>query len=182
MFDDHWKYITRNGEIVQNKDELEHVYNLIKDCRSYLEIGTAEGSSLYILAHVLTENPVITFVDYGESHTTPQRNEVLSALYSGLGVTVNQYLGNSHQKDCIKGARSHADYDVVLIDAGHTFPDVIADAMAYGCMARKYLLFHDVQLPAVKAAFDWYCTQQGFKKVSTFIRSEQYGFGIVDLT
>lgn len=182
MFDNCWKFVTRYGDVVQNKDELLHTYQLMMGCKSYLEVGTAEGSSLYVLAHALDKDATITYVDYGEDHTTKSRNEVLSALYAELGVTINQYHGNSHHKGCIKGARSHADYDVVLIDAGHTFPDVVADAMAYGCMARKYLFFHDIQLPAVKAAFDWYCDVQKFQKVSTFIRSDNYGFGVVDLT
>ena len=179
-FEECWKFVNRYGSIVQEKSELEYIFNLIKGCSSYLEVGSAEGSSLYTFAHAL-DNPVITYVDYAEPHTTPKRNEVLSALYRDLGITVRQVHGNSHDHAVVYAACSQF-YDVVFIDAGHQFEDVIADAMSYGNFARKYLLFHDVQLPEVKRAFDWYCQQQGFKKVSTFIKSQSYGFGIVDLT
>jgi hypothetical protein len=53
MFDQYWRVIKDRSTTVQEYHELEHVFNLMRDCESYLEVGTAEGNSLYVLAHAL---------------------------------------------------------------------------------------------------------------------------------
>lgn len=175
-FDDLWRFINSRGSVVtvQEYRELEHVYNLIKDCKSYLEVGSAEGNTLYILGHNMQR---IVYVDYGETHTELPRKEIIS----NLSAAITALLGNSHDHKLIHKAERYGPYDVVLIDAGHSYEDVVADAIAYGGMARKYLIFHDIQLPQVKAAFEWYVKQQKYEKVTTFINSDNFGYGIIEL-
>jgi len=188
-FDKLWSDIEERSRrwaipIVQDKLELEHVFNLIKGCESYLEIGTAEGNGLYVLAHALAQYPNIAIVDFGEKHTADPRNEVIKRLFDN-GIGVREILGNSHTV-VGKVIRAESDYelekyDVVFIDAGHSYEDVIADATAYGHLATKFIIFHDIQLQPVHAAFDWYCKQNPQFKVSTFINSREYGYGIVEV-
>ena len=185
--------------IVQNYQELEYVFNLIKDseCESYLEVGTAEGNSLYVLAQALKKKPgifihfneadeemgsttrplvqVCEIVDFGETHTKKPREEVISIL-RGQDICITENYGNSHNTEA-----KYGEYDIVLIDAGHSYEDVIADARAFGHLANKYIIFHDIQLPPVKAAFDWYCKQNPQFKVSSFINSESFGYGILEV-
>lgn len=173
-FDELWADILERCEryqfqLVQDKEELRHIFNLTRGCGSYLEVGSAEGNSLYILGQDIQR---IDIIDLGESHTFAPRNEVIKEL----GVV--EILGNSHNADVIKKAST---YDCVFIDAGHSYEDVIADAIAYGHLASKYIFFHDIQLPPVRAAFDWYCIQNPQFKVSTFINSETFGYGILEV-
>lgn len=180
-FESLWHFITHRGcIIVQERTELEHIFNLIQGCKSLLEVGTAEGNSMHALGHALKKRSFITSIDYGERHTEPFRTEVLKILRD-QGIYVNTIDGTSQYHDVIRQAKVIAPYDVVLIDAGHDYTSVVADAIAYGGMATKFILFHDVQLPEVRKAFDWYVNAQGYKNVSTFINSTEYGYGIITL-
>lgn len=172
-FETLWQFATRHGPIQQDKTELKYIYNLIKDYHSYLEIGSAEGASLHVLGH---GKQFVAYVDIDEDHTRVQRNEVID----GFKRPPQGFHGNSHSNEIINQISSPV--DVVFIDAGHTYEDVIADAMSYGLLATKCLLFHDVQLPPVAAAVDWYVAQQGWQdRYSAFINSTTFGYGIIKL-
>lgn len=193
-FNDLWRDLEERTRrlaipIVQDYKELEHVFNLIQGCHSYLEIGAAEGNSLYVLAQALKDRRgymrPITIIDYGEKHTAGPRKEVIDKL-KVEGITVWEELFNSHNTEAIKRAQYTTEegincFDVVLIDAGHTYEDVIADAIAYGHLATKYILFHDIQLPAVRAAYEWYLKQNPQFKHYEFINSQTFGYGIIEV-
>lgn len=181
IFNECWKFITqeRPGVVtVQNYEELECIFNLIQGCKSYLEVGSAEGNSLYVLSHALEDRAPITYIDYGEKHTKDPRSKVLSYLVQ-KGHAINEVLGDSN--DFATASRADGKYDVVFIDAGHDDFNVAIDAILYGRMATKYLLFHDIQLPQVNRAFTWYCEQRPDCKVSRIINSEHFGFGIMEI-
>lgn len=183
-FEETWHFCAnrRNRNMVQKKDELERVYSLMQDCRSYLEVGTAEGDSLYILSHALQgSNPYITYVDLAESHTQPYRVEVLKIMRDEK-MNVRGIHGSSQNHDSIEDARIAGPFDAILIDGDHTFAGVISDAIAYGGMARKYIFFHDIVLPEVRKAFEWYVSSQGYKDVERFADyNSRFGFGIIKL-
>jgi len=172
-FDELWREIQNRHVItVQDRLELEYVFKLIHGCESYLEVGTAEGNSLYVLSHTLAPGAKIVSVDYGEAHTKEAREWVFNQ------VPVTAIHGNSHDHKVIEQARGK--YDVVFIDAGHSFPDVVADAIAYGGMASRYIIFHDVQIHDVMQAFEWYVAQNKFDGYC-FVNSTSFGYGIVKL-
>lgn len=185
QFDELWHWVSHRRHNdrapVQVKEEIEHIYSLISGCKSYLEIGTAEGDSLFILAHALADKPVINYVDYGEKHTEFFRNEVIKIL-SDKKINVRGIHGDSHLHSVINEASVLRNFDVVMIDAGHEYEDVVADAVAYGGLAKKFIIFHDIQLPPVAKAFDWYVKSQKFKTTSKFaFENSPYGFGIITL-
>lgn len=175
VFNKVWRDITKREGVVmvQNREELEHVFNLIYGYESYLEVGTAEGNSLYVLAHALKEDARITYVDYGEKHTTLARDEVLRRIPQ----TVTAIHGDSNDfstRDQVQGA-----FDVVLIDAGHDAFNVAIDALFYGPLATKYIIFHDVQLLEVSRAFDWYRKQFPERESYRFVNSPTFGYGVI---
>ncbi len=181
-FDELWRFIVKRSEesafpVVQEYHELEHVFNLIQDCESYLEVGAAEGNSMYVLAHALKPGAQITYVDLNEVHTKPKRDAVVTLL-TEEGYGVRGIHGNSHDPAVIGAAAGK--YDVVFIDAGHSYEDVIADAEYYGNMAKKYIIFHDVNLPDVRKAFELYQHQTGNKSY-IISNSETFGYGIMEI-
>lgn len=179
-FDELWRFVCERSAsfpVVQEYHELEHVFNLMKGCESYLEVGTAEGNSLYVLSHALKENAVITFIDLGENHTKEAREDAINLTHRFM----TGILGNSHSAKVLKSTLLKQEYEVVLIDAGHTYEDVIVDAVAYGSLANKYIIFHDVCLPDVARAFDWYCKQRPDCRAYKMINSETFGYGIVEI-
>lgn len=173
-FDDLWKFITkRRPFVVQTYPELKHVFDLIQGCESYLEVGTAEGDSLYVLAHALKPGAKITSVDLGEAHTKPKQEEVRQLLEPVYTVAV--YHGDSRNADTYPNKERH---DVVFIDGGHDYDTVWSDIRMYGPLATKYLIFHDVKLAPVKQAVDEYVKQTG-SKYYEFLDSEDKGMGII---
>ena len=177
MFNDLWEFVKSHCKILaQNKAEMEFVYDLMVECESYLEIGTAEGNSLYIFGNALKKSSEITYVDAAEVHTKKYREFMISQMSD---YKINAIHGNSHHKDAITEAQKRR-YDVVFIDAGHTYDDVIQDARNYASLADKYVFFHDVQLPPVMKAFEDWQKESG-KSGYTIINSENYGYGIIKL-
>lgn len=185
-FEELWHFCQHRREkpMVQIKEELAQIYDLINggNCRNYLEVGSAEGDSLYILSHALIgSSPDITYVDLGEKHTEVHRNEIIKIMRSN-GMKVRGIHGNSHLRSVVGEASVFGPYDVVMIDAGHELRDVIADAMVYGSMAKKFIIFHDILLNDVGNAFDWYVKMQGFKSVQKIsAENSSYGFGVITL-
>ncbi len=175
MFEDHWSFVKTHCDVLaQDKQEMEHVYNLMKDCESYLEIGSSEGNSLYVFGHALKKGSEITYVDFAEDKTRPWREEKLQHMGNYV---VHGIHGNSHNSDVIKKAQKRR-YDCVFIDAGHRYNDVLEDARAYAPLADKYVFFHDVQLPPVMEAYKMWQLESGTKGYEV-INSMNYGYGIL---
>lgn len=175
MFDTLWEFVKGHCKVLaQNKAEMEFVYNLIVGCESYLEVGTAEGNSLYVFGNALIKGSEITYIDAAEERTQKYRESIISKMGD---YRIHAIHGNSHHKDVI-GETQKRRYDCVFIDAGHTYEDVIQDARNYAILADKYIFFHDVQLPPVMAAFkDW--QKEIGRNGYTIINSENYGYGVI---
>jgi len=181
-----WDFIAsrsdaHNFPLVQERSELEHVFNLASGCQSYLEIGTAEGNSLHVMARALCGERRVAFVDTGEQHTADRQNEIVTGLRDE-GFSVIPHYGISQNRKIIRQAML-ASYDIVMIDGGHSFPEVVADAFTYGLMARGFIFFHDICLPEVRRAFDFFTRAQQYEawQVTRFINSDSFGYGIVRL-
>lgn len=178
-FDELWRWINARGSVitVQERNELEHVFNLMRscDCSSYLEVGTAEGNSLYVLGHATRQ---ATFVDYGEDHTFAARKTIVDLL-NEQGRCPLQYLGDSTIPYTLP-RDSNTKYDCILIDGGHDFATVLSDSILYAPLATKYVFWHDIQLPEVKAAVEWFEKRWAhLGEFSSFINSDSFGYRIL---
>lgn len=179
-FDILWGFVIKRSKefpVVQERNELEHVFNLIKDCESYLEIGTAEGNSVYVLAHALKPGATITCVDLGEMHTKPCQEEVCKLLAPTWHI--GMFHGDSTNAATYPRKREH---DVVMIDGGHDYHTVLSDCQMYAPLAKKYVLFHDVKLPDVAKAIGKYINDNnpGTWKYREFVNSPTMGYGILE--
>lgn len=196
-FDELWRWINARGSVitVQEENELHHIYDLMKscDCQSYLEIGTAEGNSLYVLGHAVdlkSRDKKISYIDFGEDHTKAAREEAINKLCSDnfgvpdimSGVEENELLkhvegffGDSTRPETHPKIRK---YDCVLIDGAHDYSSVLSDSIMYANLARKYVFWHDIQLPEVRAAYEWFKKRWQLGEYSEFIDSTSFGYGI----
>lgn len=158
---------------VQEKYELGHIFALASQCENYLEIGTAEGNSLYVMGHLAR---YCTSIDIREQHTAEALKEVLD----NLTCKVTLIDGNSHDPEVINRVKNRS-FDCVMIDAGHTYEDVIQDAENYAPLAKQYVFFHDIQLPEVSRAVEEYVEKHRLKgRYRTFINSDSFGYGIIE--
>lgn len=179
-FEECWQFIVnrcadKNFPLVQNREELEHVFNLMQGCESYLEVGTAEGNSLYVLAHALKPSASITYIDIDEERIRPKRLEIIKLL-TEEGFKITAINGNSVHRSSIEAAQGQ--YDIVMIDAGHTFDEAYSDGCNYAPLASKYAIFHDVCLPAVDNAFSQ-IVKNGPGVAYKFIKSDSFGYGVI---
>lgn len=172
-FDKLWKWARSRGMFQQEYMELKHIYDLMKncDCQSYLEVGSAEGSSLYILGNTSKE---IAYIDIDEDHTREARKDAIKHLEKD----VKAYHGDSRSSSTHPISRK---YDCVLIDGGHDYDTVYSDCMMYAPLATKYIFWHDIQLPEVRRAIDVFMARNKLGKYSTFINSGSYGYGIIEV-
>lgn len=178
-FNELWDFVVKRGcTIVQERSELEFAFNLMKGCESYLEIGTAEGNSLYVLAHALKKGAKITCIDLGENHTIPMHNEIIQKLKPDYEVAM--YHGDSTERDTYPQKEKH---DVVLIDGGHDYHTVLSDCKMYVPLAKKYVLFHDIKLPDVTLAVSRFIAEHnpGNWKYSEFVNTPNMGFAILEV-
>lgn len=168
--------------IVQERKELEHVFNLMFNCESYLEVGTAEANSLYVLGRALKPRGRIAIVDYGEERIQQYRDEVITGLKDEDYQVKEIYGDSTLQSTVAQLVSTYGGFypDVVMIDAGHDGESVMSDAINYAPRARKYVFFHDITMPSVAKAFAWYSqhAEQTFK-ASKFVNSDNFGYGIL---
>lgn len=182
-FNELWDFIIKrsadaNMVVVQDRAELEYVFNLMRNCSSYLEVGTAEGNSLYVLANAMPKGSEITYIDWAEPHTKQNRDFILDRL---TDYKITPIHADSNDITTRNKADQGYFYDVVLIDAGHDDFNVAIDALLYGPMAKKYIIFHDIQLPDVNRAFEWYARQRPNCRASRVVNSEKFGYGILEV-
>jgi cephalosporin hydroxylase len=182
-FNEVWKEIRGRGcTMVQDESELRSICELLGECESYLEVGTAGGNSLYAAGHSLKAPKRIVYVDFCEEHTTPHRMAIIEKLKHEVICSINEIAGNSHSPECVLAAKEKGPYDAVMIDAGHKYKDVMADARDYAPMAKKYVIFHDISLPEVGRAVMHYVAEANVQKFKIFHTHESpFGYGVIYL-
>jgi hypothetical protein len=177
-FEDKWQFVSRRRQnMVQDRAELEYVHGLMEACKpeSYLEIGTAEGDSLYVLGSILPEHERIHWIDKDEFGCRKKRIEIEDMLKPRV---ITGYSGLSTDD----GAVIDEKFDVVMIDGGHDYETVRSDCKNYACQAKKYVFWHDIQIPEVKKAiYDFIEINPHLGNISTFINSDTMGYAILEI-
>lgn len=141
----------------QNEQELDTFCEFLNanDVRSYLEIGSKFGGSLWRVGGSLPTGSKVVAVDmpYG-TRRWPETEPSLKACVAELrarGIDAHIIWGNSTDAGVISQVIEHGPYDCVLIDANHTLPFLKRDWENYSSMA-KFVAFHDISW---KRAPEW---------------------------
>lgn len=145
-------------EAAQDPQEIAAFCELLRDegVRSYLEIGSKYGGSLWRVGSVLPRGSRIVSVDMpGGSKAWKESQTSLKACHQTLredfGQDTHAIWGDSGDPAIIDQAQALGPYDAVLIDADHRLPGVTRDFANYAPMGR-IIAFHDI---AWKRAADW---------------------------
>lgn len=127
---------------LQDEAELSVFIDLLRinDVRSYLEIGSKFGGSLWSVANALPKGSRIVSVDLNVNGSNLLR--CIGALKVG-GYDAHLIVGNSMDVRTIAAAEALAPFDCVFIDGDHKPAAVMADWENYGPMARIVAL-HDI--------------------------------------
>lgn len=136
-------------EIAQVPAEIDALCDLFKreGVRSYLEIGSKFGGSLWRVANSLPPGSRIVSVDLPNG--TKSWNDSSGSLKACIatlrlmGYDAKVIWGNSTDSDIIAEVAAIEPFDAILIDADHRLPGVTADWNTYGPMG-KIVAFHDI--------------------------------------
>lgn len=117
---------------------------------AYLEVGSAAGGTCFVFNKYLNiqKNVIIDINQHPKHH---HRKTVLK------DVPRVEHVGNSLYADSVYFARENGPYDLMFIDAGHSYEEVKHDIANYSPLLRSggTLIFHDmVACPEVKRAVD----------------------------
>lgn len=127
----------------QNQEELYWWLSKIQGAKSILEIGSAHGHTLSMMARFSVANSKIRTIDMGLD-MDGLGNAVMGLLKAGHDADL--FFGDSTSKEAVEWARKNGPYDVVFIDGGHDFPVCRLDWENYGPMG-KIVGFHDIHHP-----------------------------------
>lgn len=132
--------------LLQNIREHDLFLNILRDegIKSYLEIGSMYGGSLWRVANALPKGSRVVAVDY--MCDTPEALPHLTACVEELqanGYDARMVIGDSAASPTINAVKALGPYDCVFIDGAHTLEAVKSDWMNYGPMGR-IVAFHDI--------------------------------------
>lgn len=134
------------NHVLQNIKEHAAFLTLLKQegIKSYLEIGSMYGGSLWRAAHVMPKGSRVVSVDYA-THTPealPHLQEAVNDLKSE-GYDVHLLHADSTAPETVEKIAALGPFDCVFIDGSHTLEAVEADWKNYGPMGR-IVAFHDI--------------------------------------
>lgn len=136
-------------EAMQDESEIAAFCDLLagEGVRSYLEIGSKFGGSLWRVGAALAPGARIVSVDLpgGTKRWEESRPSLKGAHYAlrDLGHETHMIWGNSTDPDVIAQAAALGPFDAILIDGDHRLPGLTLDWQNYGPMGR-IIAFHDI--------------------------------------
>lgn len=131
----------------QLKSEFAKFSKLIKSrkIKNVLEIGTANGGTLYLFSRIINKNGIIVSLDL----ETPEWKQ---SFYKSFALGKQQIFlvaGNSHKKQTLKRIKKilrNKKIDLLFIDGDHSYKGVKSDFNLYKDLVKNggIIAFHDI--------------------------------------
>ena len=193
-----WRYRSRKMRLTkmgirlpQNDKEFFWLCSIFDDMhvKKYLEIGSREGGSLFVIAGMLEAGAHVVAVDlpgaqWGRRGSQNYLNEV-TKLIRREGLSVDILLGDSHSETTHQRVRGLADeqaFDALFIDGDHSYEGVSRDWEMYSPFVRPggVVAFHDLiisdEFPDVGVG---HLFEELKENHEWDARQELYGIGVV---
>jgi cephalosporin hydroxylase len=147
-------YIPICLESMQKRSEIHQFSKLVNRMKPkiILEIGTANGGTLFLLSRLSTENATIISVSLPVNPYIEGINYKPTLFFKSFSPNtqhMNIIKGNSHQKKVlnkVKKILKGRKIDLLFIDGDHTYNGVKQDFQMYSPMVKKggIIAFHDI--------------------------------------
>jgi predicted O-methyltransferase YrrM len=157
--DEQIRIVTREAmrrRAYQKAYEFERLVELVADREpaSILEIGTAEGGTLYAWARIATPDAVITSIDWAPELNEPCVSEAVLESYCEPGQTAVIIRADSRLETTRDQAVAAAPdgYDFLFIDGDHRLETVTRDHDLYAPLVKPggLVAFHDIIKPPIR--------------------------------
>jgi len=176
-------HVTKN----QNVAELDNFANFVRGhgVRSYLEIGSKYGASLWRVARAMPVPSRLISVDLPSNNDSgPMLVECVERI-KDMGHECTLIPMHSRFAATVAFAKRFGPYDLCYIDADHTLAGVMADWDNYGPMARM-VAFHDIHYLNVhgdrvpmEVPILWNQLKQQYRHTEFRSSADKHGIGIL---
>jgi hypothetical protein len=143
--------IEKNAFVHQHPPELVWLLSKLTGIESVLEIGSASGHTLYMMAMECMKGSKVCSIDAGLY--AADLDMVMKEIQKG-GREAAWFHGDSKSPRAIEFAQSMAPFDFIFIDGDHSYEGVKSDWENYGQMA-KMVGFHDIAHPHHEVSSLW---------------------------
>lgn len=183
---------------LQIKGEIEQLLSLIQQRApsKILEIGTANGGTLFLFARVAAPNATLLSLDLPAGNYGGGYSPIRIPLYLSFARNKQKIFllrGNSHDRsnvDRVTNRLGEAKLDFLFIDGDHSYEGVKKDFELYSPLVRSggVIAFHDVASHAASDACDvdrfWNEIKNNFKHLEIIESQDQgwAGIGVLFLT
>ena len=151
----------------QIPDEIAPVIEFLqeKEIENYLEIGSAAGGLVYLLNDFLDLKKIL-IIDDNMHPKARLRSDILS------DIDYDEIIGNSQDEETVEAVNIR--FDLMTIDADHSFQGITKDFETYTPMLKKggYLIFHDTvhwSTPGVHRFIDVLKKAKNYKLIGEYI-------------
>ena len=191
-------YVVRPNGIInptQHKSEILQLLMLLKTKQpsALLEIGTANGGTLFLFTHVASDNAQIISVDLpGGIHGGgyPFWKIPLYKSFPMRGQTMSLVRANSHHENTLETVRDllrRERVDFLFIDGDHTYEGVTRDFQMYRQIVKPggIIAFHDIvphrkeMRTEVDKLWSELKTQYRYDEFVETATQEKYGIGVI---
>lgn len=153
----------------QNPVEIEQLFEEVCQLRPdrVLEIGTAQGGTLYLWTQAASDSAFLISVDLPGGDFGGAYAPCRSALYRAFArpeQTIQLELADSHKPESLSKVKEffgNQQIDFAFIDSDHTYDGVKADFNDYGPLVRPggIIAFHDIlyreKQPSIRVDILW---------------------------
>jgi len=139
---------------LQDRGEIADLLDLVRarDCRRVLELGTANGGTLFYLSRVVGGDATIVTVDLPYSRFQPEPGLADVDLFHAFALPGQRIVvikGNSHHDETasqVREAFGDRPIDFLFIDGDHSYRGVRSDFERYAPLVRRggMVAFHDI--------------------------------------